>query len=154
MNANIMKTHIFYKIKYDLQGHQRSHKVILKFQRGISCSPCPPLSFSYSLSMPLYLFSLSFFSLSLFPPPLPSIPLNRRNNHPIAMADKKILVGNSCSRPSPLLLLLSLYASITFFSLMFFFSLSLFPSSPLYWLHIHPMLLYLFSLPRSFSLFF
>ena len=26
MNANIMKTHIFYKMKYDLKGHIRSNK--------------------------------------------------------------------------------------------------------------------------------
>ena len=29
MNANNMKTHILYKIKYDLRGHLRLHKVIL-----------------------------------------------------------------------------------------------------------------------------
>ena len=53
---------------------------------------------SLTLSMPPYLFSLLFFfSLSLFStPPLPSIPLNRRNNHPTSAADKKILTGNSC----------------------------------------------------------
>ena len=149
MNANIMKTHIFYKMKYDLQGHQRSHKVILKFQRG-SLAHC-----AFPSHSPLYLFSLLFFSLSLFLPlPLSSIPLKRRNNHPTATADKKCLTGNSCSRPSPLLLLPSLYASLSFLSLMFFFSLSLFTPSSLHWLHIHPMPLYLFSLPCSYSLFF
>ena len=140
-------------MKYDFQGHQRSHKVIFKFQRGslANCALPSPSLFSLCLSI----FSLSCSSIFLFfRPPLPYIPLNRRYNHPTATADKIFLMGNSCLRPSPLLLLLSLYASLSFLSLMFFFSLSLFPPSPLHWLHIHPMPLYLFCLPRSFSLFF
>ena len=64
---------------------------------------------------------------------------------------------NSCSPSlsSPLLLLLSLYASLSFFSLSFFFSISLFsiPSPTLHRPYIHPMPLYLFSLPHSSSLF-
>ena len=71
MNANIIKTHISYKMKYDLQGHQRSHKVILKFQRGsLAHCPSPPLP---SPSLTLSIFSLSLILLLHFsfstPPP-------------------------------------------------------------------------------------
>ena len=70
---------------------------------------------------------------------------------------KKISRGNSCSPSlsSPLLLLLSLYASLSFLSLLFLFSLSLFstPPSPLHRPYIHPMPLYLFSLCCSSPLF-
>ena len=31
MNANTIKTQIWHKMKYDLKGHLRSQKVILKF---------------------------------------------------------------------------------------------------------------------------
>ena len=34
MNANIIKTQIFHKMKYDLKGHYRTHKLILKFQNN------------------------------------------------------------------------------------------------------------------------
>ena len=70
MNANIMKTHIFYKMKYDLQGHQRSHWVILKFQRGsLAHNPSPSLTLSLCLSFcSLSLVVLLSFS---FPPNLP-----------------------------------------------------------------------------------
>jgi hypothetical protein len=42
MNADIIKTQIFQKIKYDLKGQQKSQKGIFKFQthlflRYISC---------------------------------------------------------------------------------------------------------------------
>ena len=110
---------------------------------GISCSLCPPLSFSYSLYASLS-FSLSCSSLFLFfHPTLPYIPLNRRNNHPTATANKTFLMGNSCSRPSPLLLLLSLYASLSFLSLMFFFS---FLHPPPYIGFISTLCLFIFSL--------
>ena len=67
------------------------------------------------------------------------------------------LRGNSCS-PSfsyPFLLLLSLYVSLSFLSLLFISSLFLFSilPPPLHRPYIHPMPLYLFSLPRSSSLF-
>ena len=35
MMADIMKTQILYCIKYDLRGHQRSHKVILEFHNHL-----------------------------------------------------------------------------------------------------------------------
>ena len=35
MNANIIKTQFFQKIKYDLKGFLRSHEVILKFQNHL-----------------------------------------------------------------------------------------------------------------------
>ena len=146
--------HIFF-IKWSMtskviRGHIMSS---WNFKGDLLLTVPTPLLFFLLLS--LSIFSLSCSSLFLFfHPPLPSIPLNQRNNHPTATADKKIWMGNSCSRPSPLLLLLSLYASLSFLSLMFFFSLSLSPPSLLHWLDIHRMPLYLFSLPCSFSLFF
>ena len=121
MYANIMKTHIYYKMKYDLQGHQRSDKVILKFKRG-SLAHCALPSPSLTLSMPLYLFSLSCSSslFLFFHPLLPSIPLNRLNNQPTAAADKKMLRGNSCLFLSPPL------------SFSYFLSMPLYLFSPLY----------------------
>ena len=35
MNTNNIKTHIIYKIKYDLKGHLRPQKVILKIQNNL-----------------------------------------------------------------------------------------------------------------------
>ena len=32
MNANIEKTQIIHKIKYDLKGHSRSHKITFLFK--------------------------------------------------------------------------------------------------------------------------
>ena len=83
--------------------------------------------------MPVYLFSLSLIlllSFSFSRSPLLSTPLNRRNKHPKAVANKKNSRGNSCSPSlsSPLLLFLSLYASISFLS--FFFTFSLFFHPP------------------------
>ena len=34
MNANIHKKYIFHKMKYDLKGHSRFYKVILKLQNN------------------------------------------------------------------------------------------------------------------------
>ena len=91
MNANIIKTLFFYKMKYDLQGPQRSHKIILKFQR-VSLAHC--LSPSLTLSLCFSLFSLSRSSLFLF----------FSTPHP-----------TSASYPT--------YASLSFHSPSFFFSL-------------------------------
>ena len=78
----------------------------------------------YSLSMPLYLFSHSSSLFLFFHPPL-----------------------------TPTLALYPPYASLSFLSLSFFSSLSLFSiPPPLHWPYIHPMPLYLFSLPPSSSL--
>ena len=38
MDVNIMNTQIFYKIKYDLKRHSKSHKVISIFQNHIFCA--------------------------------------------------------------------------------------------------------------------
>ena len=35
MNTNNIKTHIIYKIKYDLKGHLRPQNVILKIQNNL-----------------------------------------------------------------------------------------------------------------------
>ena len=35
MNANIIKTQIFHKIKYDLKGHGRSQKVLFVFKNQL-----------------------------------------------------------------------------------------------------------------------
>ena len=48
MNANIKKTHIFYKIKNDLKGHIRSNKafyVYLFSSNNSSVKPTLPLMF-------------------------------------------------------------------------------------------------------------
>ena len=77
MNANIMKTHISYKMKYDLQGHQRSHKVIKNFKGDILLTV--PLLFLLSRYASLFSLSRSS-SLFLFFHPLP---LNRLHIHPM-----------------------------------------------------------------------
>ena len=57
LNANIKKTQFFHKLKYDLKGHYRSHKVILKFQNDLfrrylktkicqECQHCADTNFS------------------------------------------------------------------------------------------------------------
>ena len=86
--------------------------------------------------MPLYLF-LFFSYLSLFQPPPPSIyPLHLHNNQPTAAADKKFWGGFLVHRLSHLLPShsLSLSMPLYLFSLLFFFSLSLFfippPATP------------------------
>ena len=92
MNANIMK--------YDLQGHQRLHKVILKFQRG-SLAHCPSPSLTFSLCLSIFSLSRSSSLFLFFHPPLPSNPLNRHNNHPTAAAEKKIQWGTLAHHLSP-----------------------------------------------------
>ena len=83
MNANIIKTHIFYKKKYDLQGHQRSHKVISSL-----LSLSSPLLLLLSLFATLNIsLSLSFFfSLSLYEPTLPLMisPHYVRSSQPVS----------------------------------------------------------------------
>ena len=80
--------------------------------------------------MPLnQLLSLLFFSsLSLFPS---LYPLRLRNNHPTAAADKKILMGNSCSPSlSPLLPSPSLTLSMPLYLLFLFLLVSSLPTPP------------------------
>jgi hypothetical protein len=89
---------------------------------------------TYSLSMPLYLFSLSHLLLSFsFPqtpyrlPPYIGIITTLQPQR-----TKKFLRGNSCSLSlsSPHLILLSLYASLSFLFLSYFFSVSIFSIPP------------------------
>ena len=135
---------------FDLKGHIRSNKALYVYIFSSNNSSVQPL---FSLFA-----SLSFFSLSLFtPPPLPSTPLHRRYNHTTAAADIKNLRGNSCSPSlsSSLLLLLSLYASLSFLSLSlsFFSSLSSTPSTPISALYPPYASLSLLSPSFFFSLF-
>ena len=143
MNDNIIKILFFHNnMMFDLKGHIRSNKALYVYTIGSNNSRVKPLLSLYaSLS---FLSLLFFFSLSLSPPPPPTIyPLHRRNNHPYRRCKQKnfereLLITVSFLS-SPLLLLLSLYASLSFLPLLFFFSLSFFPSPlPISTLALYP----------------
>ena len=139
---------------FDLKGHIRSNKALYVYIFSSNSSSIKPLLSLYSST-----FSHSLVLLLSFPPtPLPSTPLNWCNNHPIAAADKKKIRGTLAHRlspplsfsfslclsishssslflffPSPLTSTLALYptyASLSFLSLLFFSSLSLFSIHP------------------------
>ena len=59
MNDNNIKTHIYYKIKVDLTGHQRSHEVILIFENIFS-----PLKFDLETFRRLGFLSIEEISMS------------------------------------------------------------------------------------------
>ena len=138
------------KIQYDLKGHWRSQKVFfvsknLLFLKYLFC-----LTFNLYQILYEWLHNKdTFFYNMMF-----DLKGHIRSN-------KALYVYIFSSNNSSVKLLLSLYIGLIYISTLclFIFSLSLilfFPSPPppLHWPYIHPMPLYLFSLPPSYSLFF
>ena len=150
-----MKTQIFHKVKYDLKGHWRSQKAFFVFKNQLFLKYLFCLTILTKFCMTVYIIKTLFFKIWCL---ISKVIKGQIRPFMFIYLVQIISRGNSCSLSlsSPLLLLISLYASLSFLSLSFFSSLSLFstPPPPLHRPYIHPMPLYLLSLPPSSSLFF
>ena len=117
MNANIMKMQIFHKIKYDLKGHWRSQKVFFVFKNQLFLK----YLFCWTLNLNQILYKWLHNKDTFFHNVMFDLKGHIRLN-------KALYIYIFSSNNSSLKPLLSLYASLSFPSLSFFFSLSHFSS--------------------------